>query len=115
MEHELNIVVIIFNNRHLGLVRQQQALFYESRFSAVKFDHSVDFAALAQTMGAHGVDLGRCEDPERALQQALRHKGPCVVNVPIAAEEMVFPMVPPGASNKQSIGPISDEPACASV
>lgn len=114
VEQKLNIVIVVFNNQHLGLVRQQQALFYQARFSQVEINRTVDFAALAQTMGAHGVDLGRSADPEMDLYQALQHQGPCLVNVPIAPEEMVFPMVPPGAANHQSISP-AKESLCVGV
>ena len=112
VEHDLNITVVVLNNGHLGLVRQQQALFYGSRFSAVRINDSVDFAALAQTMGAHGVDLSQCSDPVAGLSEVLQRPGPSIVNVPIAAEEMVFPMVPPGAANKHGIEP-GVVPACA--
>jgi acetolactate synthase-1/2/3 large subunit len=41
-EHDLDIKIIILNNRHLGLVRQQQSLFYDRNLSAVKFQQNVD-------------------------------------------------------------------------
>ncbi len=104
VEHGLNIKILIMNNQHLGLVRQQQALFYGARFSAINNRHSVDFVALAKAMGAAGYDLGAAANPRATLKQAFAEEGPCVINVPIAAEEMVFPMVPPGAANKEMIG-----------
>ncbi|MEJ2061226.1 MAG: biosynthetic-type acetolactate synthase large subunit [Gammaproteobacteria bacterium] len=103
VEHGLNVKIVIMNNNHLGLVRQQQALFYGARFAAVNNRRGVDFAALAAAMGASGYDLGKAEDPHATLSRALREEGPCVINVPIAAEEMVLPMVPPGAANREMI------------
>ncbi len=103
VEHSLNIKLVIMNNQHLGLVRQQQALFYGARFAGINNRRPVDFAALARAMGASGYDLGSEPDPHACLARALHETGPCVINVPIAAEEMVLPMVPPGAANREMI------------
>ena len=104
VEHDLNVKVVIMNNRYLGLVRQQQALFYGERFHGINNVKPVNFAALANAMGASGFDLGRADDPQVMLQEALSTPGPCVIDVPISEKEMVFPMVPPGAANKEMIG-----------
>jgi acetolactate synthase-1/2/3 large subunit len=104
VQHNLNVKVVIMNNQYLGLVRQQQALFYGERFHAITNEKSVDFAALAIAMGAAGFDLGKAQDPNAMMQQALSTPGPCVINVPISEKEMVFPMVPPGAANIEMIG-----------
>jgi acetolactate synthase-1/2/3 large subunit len=103
-EENLDIKVIILNNGYLGLVRQQQSLFYDENLSAVKFNQTVDFAMAALSMGVKGIDLGSTDNPEQALKAALHEKGPCVINLPIHEAEMVFPMVPPGAANKDMIG-----------
>jgi acetolactate synthase-1/2/3 large subunit len=102
-EHNLDIKVIILNNGHLGLVRQQQTLFYDEKHSAVKFHQGVDFALVAQAMGVEGIDLGRSETPYDDLGEALQRPGPCVINLPIHEAEMVFPMVPPGGANRDMI------------
>lgn len=103
VEHDLNIKVIIMNNNNLGLVRQQQTLFYGARHTAVNNRRSTNFAALAIAMGAKGYDLNESTDPLATLEQALKEEGPCVINVNICENEMVFPMVPPGASNSEMI------------
>lgn len=102
-EEDLDIKIIILNNDHLGLVRQQQTLFYDKNLSAVKFRQKVDFALAAKAMGLKGVDLGMTDDPQAALESALLERGPCVINVPISETEMVFPMVAPGGANRDMI------------
>jgi acetolactate synthase-1/2/3 large subunit len=102
-EHELDIKIIILNNRHLGLVRQQQSLFYERNLSAVKFQQNVDYALTAKSMGMKGVDLALTKDPMLELESALLEPGPCVINLPISETEMVFPMVAPGGANREMI------------
>lgn len=104
VEHGLNIKVVIMNNENLGLVRQQQSLFYGRRYNAIRNRRSVNFAALAAAMGARGYDLATVGDPAAMLAQALSEPGPCVIDVPVAEEAMVFPMVPPGAANRDMIG-----------
>lgn len=102
-EHDLDIKIIILNNRHLGLVRQQQSLFYNRNLSAVKFQQNVDYALTATAMGMKGVDLSTATDPLRELKSALLEPGPCVINLPINETEMVFPMVAPGGANREMI------------
>ncbi len=102
-EHNLDLKVIILNNNHLGLVRQQQTLFYRKNLSAVEFEQRTNFPMAAAAMGVKGVDLSECEDPHEALRQALEEHGPCLINIPISETEMVFPMVAPGGANKDMI------------
>ncbi len=102
-EQKLDIKIIILNNGHLGLVRQQQNLFYENNLSAVKFQQDVDFILAAQAMGVKGVDLCKSENPRDELAEVLAEQGVCVINIPISESEMVFPMVAPGHANKDMI------------
>ena len=102
-EHQLDIKVIILNNEHLGLVRQQQSLFYDKNLSAVQFQQTVDFPLVAMAMGFRGIDLGASGSPLKALKSALTEPGPCVINLPISETEMVFPMVAPGGANRDMI------------
>ena len=38
------------------------------------------------------------------LAKALGEKGPCLIHAPVDSNEKVYPMVPPGAANKDMIG-----------
>ncbi len=49
-------------------------------------------------------DLDDATDPLATLAQALAAPGPCLINVPIDAENNVYPMVPPGGANRDMIG-----------
>ncbi len=110
-EENVNVKIILLNNEHLGLVRQQQQLFYGERFHASKFHANTDFAAIARGFDVNAIDLGRVEDPIASLAEALSTPGPCLINVPIDAKENVFPMVPPGGANRDMIGGEADERA----
>jgi acetolactate synthase I/II/III large subunit len=102
-EEEVEVKIILLNNRHLGLVRQQQQLFYGGRYHASRFDAAPDFAAIARGFHVAATDLEGAADPLATLASALRTPGPCLINVPIAAEANVYPMVPPGAANRDMI------------
>lgn len=103
-EEGLDVKVILLNNGHLGLVRQQQTLFYNDNLSAVKYQQRTNFTMAAESMGVKGVDLATSENPYEDLKAALLEPGPCVINIPIAKEEMVYPMVAPGGANADMIG-----------
>jgi acetolactate synthase-1/2/3 large subunit len=110
-ELDLPVAVLIFNNAQLGLVRQQQELFYGRRYEAAHFTAVPDFAALARAFGIRGLRLDPERDPLDRLAEALVAPGPCVIDVPIHEQANVYPMVPPGAANRHMIS----EPELASA
>lgn len=103
-EQQPNIAILLFNNGHLGLVRQQQELFYDKKFIASKFYALPDFPNIARAFGLKAFDLATEEQPYEILKKALELKEPVFINIPINSSENVFPMVPPGSANKIMIG-----------
>jgi acetolactate synthase-1/2/3 large subunit len=99
-EQRNNIAIIIFNNGYLGLVRQQQELFFGKKYIGTQFKVAVDFAGIARNFGITAFDLEKSVDPASDLQLALSLNEPVLINVPINYSENVFPMVPPGSANK---------------
>ena len=104
VEQQTPVKIVVLNNQSLGLVRQQQRLFYEQHYFASSFEITIDFAAIARGFGMRAVDLEGAADPDALLRQAMAEPGPCLINVPIHIEEEVTPMVPPGAANSTMIG-----------
>lgn len=98
-ELELNVKVLLLDNAALGLVRQQQELFYQQRFVASRYLKATDFVAIAKAFGVAAYDLKLEQDPERALVRSLYSPGPALIRVHIAETEHVLPMVTPGACN----------------
>lgn len=99
----LNLTIILFNNGHLGLVRQQQELFYNKNYIASRFTTNPDFRTIAQGFGITSYDLEDYDSPAELLSRALTEQKPCFVNVPILYSHNVMPIVPPGAANIESI------------
>jgi len=107
-EEGVNVKLVLFNNGLHGLVHQQQALFLGRRYMADRFRARPDFAALARGFGIPAVDLGKASDPAAELACALARPGPCLISAPIAEDELVLPMVPPGGANREMIGGQAD-------
>lgn len=103
-DFNLNVKVIILTNHHLGLVRQQQELFYNKHYIASSFISNPNFKVIAEGFGIKGYDLGNEQNPLEKLENILNEEGPCVINVPIEECENIFPMVAPGKSNLEMIG-----------
>ncbi|WP_136799319.1 acetolactate synthase large subunit [Desulfosediminicola ganghwensis] len=104
VEQQLNVTVIVMNNNSLGLVRQQQGLFYSQHHFASDFQIDINFATIARGFGMRAYDVGIDGKLEDVLEAALNEPGPCLVNAPIGKEEEVYPIVPPGAANISMIG-----------
>ncbi len=103
MDQRLPIKIIILNNGYLGMVRQWQELFYERRYSAVKFTTLPDFVKLAEAYGAVGMRIAKPEEVEPTLKKILTMDKLVILDVIIAPEEGVFPMVPAGKATTEMI------------
>ncbi len=96
-EQQLPIKVAILNNSFLGMVRQWQEMFHESRYSSTPMT-TPDFVKLAEAYGILGLRATTKEELTTVLKQAFDHKGPVVMDIIVEKEENVFPFVPAGAS-----------------
>ncbi|WP_412480424.1 acetolactate synthase large subunit [Azonexus sp. IMCC34839] len=103
-EENANIKIVLMDNASLGLVHQQQTLFYGERLFASQFKASPDFIKVAQGFGIHAVDLDQAANPCAALMEAIARPGPCLIHASIDVDNKVYPMVPPGAANRDMIG-----------
>lgn len=98
VSQELPVVIVLFNNGALGMVRQWQNLFYEKRFAMTTLGRKTDFVALAKAFGADGRRVSSIDELRGALDAAMEQKGPYLIDCAIDMDEMVFPMIPPGGS-----------------
>ena len=103
-EENVNVKIVLMNNSSLGLVFQQQTMFYGERIYASKFKGMPDFVRVAEGFGVAAIDLDQEVEPLAALARALSTPGPMLIHASIAMHEQVLPMVPPGAANKEMIG-----------
>jgi acetolactate synthase-1/2/3 large subunit len=101
--HHLPVKVVILNNGYLGMVRQWQELFYHKRYSYTRLT-SPDFVKLAEAYGARGRRVEDPKDVSDALRDTIASDGPMFLDVKVAEEENVFPMVPAGQAINRMIG-----------
>lgn len=97
LQSKIDVKILILNNKFLGMVRQWQQLFFDKRYSFTEMVNP-DFVALAK---AYNIEAEKVEErPElrAALETMINHTGAYLLEVVVAKEENVFPMVPTGAS-----------------
>jgi len=96
VQENANIKIAIINNGYLGMVRQWQQLFYDSRYSETPIS-SPDYVKLSEAYGLKGIRvISRPEIPS-AIQEAQKINGPVLVEFVVEQHDMVYPMVPAGA------------------
>lgn len=103
-ENQLDVKIILMNNEALGLVHQQQSLFYKQGVFAATYPGMINFMQIAAGFGLHACDLNAEPDPHAALQAAISRPGPALIHVRIDPQQKVYPMVPPGAANTEMVG-----------
>lgn len=103
-DEQPDLKILLYDNRALGLVRQQQELFYGAEFIGSRYETQTDFVKVAEGFGIRAVDLACSAEPLSDLRDVLHVTGPVLIRIPVLEEEKVLPMVPPGAANHQMIG-----------
>jgi len=98
--HKLPIKIFIINNSFLGMVRQWQELFHAEKYSFTDLsDSNPDFVKLAEAFDIKAYSVSSINDVEPVLKEALSYNdGPILVDFKVVKEDMVFPIVPAGAS-----------------
>ena len=97
VSEKLPIVVLIFNNHVLGMVRQWQTLFFGHRYSQTTLDRGPDFMKLAEAYGLSGTRVDTVEAFAAAFKTAVEKREPCIIECMLDIDEMVAPMVAPGS------------------
>jgi acetolactate synthase-1/2/3 large subunit len=103
-QNGIDVKVFIMNNGYLGMVRQWQELFWDGRYSHVDMGSFPDFVKLAEAYGATGMRLDDKSTLVEGMRAAIATPGPVVVDVRVAAEENVFPMISPGQAARDMVG-----------
>ncbi len=120
--YNLPVKIIILNNYYLGMVRQWQQLFFDRKYSATCLgrrvgkcpdpcpgpgphcpDYIPNIEKLAEAYDIKGYIIDKPSDVKPVLKEALKLKGPVIMDFRIEPEENVFPMVPAGAPLKQML------------
>ena len=116
---ELPLILCVFNNEYLGMVRQWQKLFYGKRYGMTNLrsgalyrrtngeempEYTPDFVKLAESYGAKGIRVMKKEEIAVAFEEAKKNtKTPTLIEFIIDPEEMVYPMIQPGGTLEEMI------------
>ena len=103
--YNIPIIQVVLNNHVLGMVRLWQTLFYDKRYSATVLNDGVDFIKVAEGLGCKAIRVTTKEEVVPALNAAMEHNGPVVIECIIQEDDKVFPMVAPG----KAISTVFDE------
>jgi acetolactate synthase I/II/III large subunit len=103
VQHDIPVVFCVINNGYLGMVRQWQHLFYEDRLSQVALPQDCpDLLKLADAYGIPGFRVQTVDELEATLAKAREITDqPVLIDFRVDPDEMVFPMIPSGASNDE--------------
>ena len=93
MEQQVDVKMILLNNGYLGMVRQWQTLFFDGRYAGTPMK-SPDFGFIAQAYGIPYRKIETLEDITPALQQAIDHPGPILLEFVCDPSEVILPMIP---------------------
>ncbi len=97
VQEHLKLKIMIINNSYLGMVRQWQNLFFDSRYAHTDMSVQPDFVKVAQ---AYGIEAGRVSSPDKldaALKTMVNSDSAYLLDVTVDRLENVCPMVPSGA------------------
>jgi acetolactate synthase-1/2/3 large subunit len=97
MQDGVGVKIVLLNNRFLGMVRQWQELFYDRRYVATPMLNP-DFVKLAEAYGIRSRRVAERAALADAISDMFAHRGAYLLEVVVAAEGNIFPMVPAGAS-----------------
>lgn len=98
VEYNFPIISIILNNSTLGMVRQWQTIFYESRYSSTDINKKMDYVKVAEGFGAKGFRCETINEFEKAFEEALECKCPVWIECIIDKDLKVLPMIPSGGT-----------------
>lgn len=105
--YRLPVKLIILDNQCLGMVRQQQELFYGNRESQINLDDNPDFVALARAFDIPALTIHRVDQIQRGIGTILAYNKAILLHVAIARDENVWPIVKPGATNRDMLNEAS--------
>lgn len=96
-QHNVPVKIVVLNNEHLGMVRQWQELFFESRYASTVMTNP-DFVKIAEGYHIKSRRVTERGDLQEAVQEMMASKNPYFLEVKVEKEDNVFPMIPSGAS-----------------
>ena len=102
-QYNIPVKILLINNGYLGMVRQWQEQFYAHRYSHSNIEVAPDFCKLAEAYGVPALRATKVSEVAATLEKGFNTPGPVLIEMKVAREENVFPIVPAGAALKDMI------------
>jgi acetolactate synthase-1/2/3 large subunit len=98
--NKLPIKFFIINNSFLGMVRQWQELFHQEKYSFTDLSASnPNFVKLGEAFGLKSFSTSSPAEVDGILDEVFAiNDGPVLVEFKVVKEDMVFPIIPSGAT-----------------
>lgn len=96
-QNKTPVKIVILNNGHLGMVRQWQELFFESRYASTVMSNP-DFVKIAEGYDITSRRVSERKDLKATVEEMIASKDAFFLEVKVENEDNVFPMIPSGAS-----------------
>ncbi len=96
-QNKTPVKIVVLNNQHLGMVRQWQELFFESRYASTVMSNP-NFVKIAEGYSIKSNQVAEREDLKAAVAEMIASKEAYFLEVKVEKEDNVFPMIPSGAS-----------------
>jgi len=96
-QNKTAVKIVVLNNDHLGMVRQWQELFFESRYASTVMTNP-DFVKIAEGYHIKAKKVEKRKDLRATVEEMMASKEPYFLEVKVEKEDNVFPMIPSGAS-----------------
>jgi len=96
-QSKVAVKIVVLNNDFLGMVRQWQQLFFDKRYASTEMVNP-DFVTIAKGYYITAERVSKREELDAAVAKMIASKEPYFLEICVAKEENVFPMIPTGAS-----------------
>ena len=96
-QNKTPVKIVVLNNDHLGMVRQWQELFFESRYASTVMVNP-DFVKIAEGYHIQAKRVSERKDLKSTVAEMMASKDAYFLEVQVEKEDNVFPMIPSGAS-----------------
>jgi acetolactate synthase-1/2/3 large subunit len=87
VQHQLNVIFLVFNNGAYGTIRMHQERDYPSRVIGTDL-HNPDFAAYARSFGCHGSTVRKTSEFAAAFDEAVASGKPALIELVVEQDQI---------------------------
>ena len=93
VQYNIPVLILVMNDYCLGMIHQLQDVLYGKRYQACDLEKIVDYAKLAESLGARGIRVTKNSEIESAIEEGLSNNRPTVIDFILEEKPNAYPMV----------------------